>query len=844
MKKIYLLLLMLLAVNFLSAQYLNRDQVAREKVILELMTGVNCPYCPSAANGAVELLENGKDVAVIAYHTSAYSTPQFYTAETNLRKNYYSFSGYPSAFFDGIINVGGGGGASQSKYSAYLPKYNQRIVILSDFTLDLSFESTGGYNYQATVVVEKVGASTATNMVLQVVLTESNIAYPWQGMSHVNFVTRDMIPNQNGTVLDFSSSNTQTFVLDFTMDASWEQEYCELIAFIQTNTTKEILQGTLKSMATPNYDLDVALVEILNLPEIGTCLGEITPGVEFKNYGADILTSLNVNYCVNGGDVITVPWTGSLEFLESISIQELLPVAFTIEEINTIEMTLSDPNGGVDENPGNNTLSEEITTAPHTGTTVQVILKTDNFPEQTSYEFRNSAGDVLYSEGPFTQANHLYNLYFDFQYTDCYQFEIFDTFGNGITGNGFFTLRSNNVTFFSGGEFEYSQIIEFIVDGENPGQTITLEPGFQFKSTYIDPTDPDILTICADVLESIDYVRNSDGSMLRKIGPNWVNNIGDWITTEGYLFKATDDASFMISGTQLPYSTPIVLNTGFTFISYIPEAAMDALLAFETILTDNLEYVRNSQGSMLRKIGPNWVNGIGDANPTEGYLVKLIGEETLIYPESGKSSFTSTPTPQHYIFEGGNAADPVYTIYADGLEMGDEVAVFDGNKMLGATIISSEDVFSNNIAIFNTLNSGSGYEVGNKISLKVWSVVSNSEVNADYLFTNPYGDAYMNYEFPNNDGEYSVAYFTKNSSSIANEANISIYPNPVKNSLNIDSKEMIENIQVFNYLGSLVFEQDCNSNSVKINTSDYIKGMYLVQINTINGTSTKRLVIQ
>jgi len=138
---------------------------------------------------------------------------------------------------------------------------------------------------------------------------------------------------------------------------------------------------------------------------------------------------------------------------------------------------------------------------------------------------------------------------------------------------------------------------------------------------------------------------------------------------------------------------------------------------------------------MLRKIGPNWVNGIGDANPTEGYLVKLIGEETLIYPESGKSSFTSTPTPQHYIFEGGNAADPVYTIYADGLEMGDEVAVFDGNKMLGSTIVSSEDVFSNNIAIFNTLNSGSGYEVGNKISLKVWSVVSNSEVNADYLFT-------------------------------------------------------------------------------------------------------------
>lgn len=714
---------------------------------------------------------------------------------------------------------------------------------MSDFTIDVDFEASDG-DYTTTIIVDNVGGNTASNLVLQVVIAESNLPIVW-GLTQVqDFVNRLMVPNQYGTTLDFTGSPTQTVTLDFSTASWWAIEHCEIIAFVQNNSTKEILQGTKKSMATPLFNLDVAILDILNLPEIGSCLGEITPGVEFKNYGAEILTSLNINYSVNGGDVVTVPWTGSLEFLESIAIQELLPIPFTLEDLNIVEMTLSDPNGGVDENPGNNTLIEEITTAPHTGTTVQVILKTDNYPEQTSFEFRNSAGEVLYTEGPFTEPNHLYNMYFDFLFTDCYQFEIFDTGGNGIGGNGFFTLRSNNVTFFSGGNFEYSQIIEFIVDGEDPGQTLTIEPGFQFKSTCFEPTDPNMLTICTDVLESIEYVRNSDGAMLRKIGPNWVNNIGDWIAEEGYLFKATGAGSFVISGTRLPVTTPIVIDAGFTFISYLPEAPMDALLAFETILTDNLEYVRNSQGSMVRKIGPNWVNNIGDANPTEGYLVKLLGEETLIYPEGGKSSITSNPAPQHYIFEGGNAADPVYTIYVDGLEIGDEVATFDGDKMVGSTIISAEDVFANNIAIFKTLNSGDGYEVGNKISFKVWSAKNNTEVTADYLFTNPFGNAYMNYEFPNNDGEYSVAYFTKNSSNIANEANISIYPNPVKNSLNIDSQELIENVQVFNYLGSLVFEQKCNSNSVKVNTSDFIKGMYLIQINTNSGVSTKRLVIQ
>jgi hypothetical protein len=713
---------------------------------------------------------------------------------------------------------------------------------MSDFTIDVDFDVADG-DYTTTIVVDNVGGNTASNLVLQVVITESNLPIVW-GLTQVqDFADRLMVPNQNGTPLDFSGGSTQTVELDFSTGSWWAIEHCEIIAFVQNNSTKEILQGTKKSMATPLFNLDVAIVDILNLPEIGSCNDFITPGVEFKNYGAEVLTSLNVNYSVNGGDVMTVPWTGSLEFLEAVSVQELLEITFIPEEVSIIEMYLSDPNGGVDENPNNDAMSEEITTAPVTGTTVQVILKTDNYPEQTSFEFRNSAGEVLYQEGPFTQANHLYNMYFDFPYSDCYQFEIFDTGGNGITGNGFFTLRSNNVTFYSGGDFEYSQIIEFIVDGEDPGQTIAIEPGFQFKSTYFEPTEPDMFTICTDILESIDYVRNSEGAMLRKIGPNWVNGIGDWIATEGYLFKAVDVASFVISGTRLPVTTPIVLETGFTFVSYLPEEPMDAILAFETILTDNLAYVRNSLGEMLRKIGPNWVNGIGNANPTEGYLVKLLGEETLIYPESGKSSITSTLTPQHFIFEGGNAADPVYTIYADGLEIGDEVATFDGKKMLGSTVILSEDVFANDIAIFKTLNSGNGYEVGNKISFKVWSSENNSEVSADYLFTNPYGNAYMNYEFPNNDGEYSVAQFTKNSG-ITKETNISIYPNPVKNSLNIDSKELIENIQVFNYLGSLVFEQKFNSNSVKLNTSDFIKGMYLIQINTTNGISTKRLVIQ
>jgi len=165
------------------------------------------------------------------------------------------------------------------------------------------------------------------------------------------------------------------------------------------------------------------------------------------------------------------------------------------------------------------------------------------------------------------------------------------------------------------------------------GQMVFLQAGFQFISSNLIPGNPDMLEVLSDILnDNLDFVRNSNGSMIRKIGPNWVNNIGNWEVEEGYLFKMFNEDSFFIQGMPIDPQTPINLETGFQFISYFPAEASEALLAFESILNENLEFIRNSQGQTLRKIGPNWVNGLGDAIPGEGYLVKMTGEGTLIYP--------------------------------------------------------------------------------------------------------------------------------------------------------------------------------------------------------------------
>ena len=176
-------------------------------------------------------------------------------------------------------------------------------------------------------------------------------------------------------------------------------------------------------------------------------------------------------------------------------------------------------------------------------------------------------------------------------------------------------------------------------------QQIELSEGYSFISSRIIAPDPDMLVVLESILnDNLDFIRNSQGQTLRKIGPNWVNGIGDWIINEGYLVKMFSDDSFIIEGDVVDPMTPIPLTTGFQFVSYFLNGSIDAMYIFETIIGDNLDFIRNSQGGMLRKIGSTWINQIGDCWPGEGYLVKMLSDDVLIYPNTNGVPCPEIPT--------------------------------------------------------------------------------------------------------------------------------------------------------------------------------------------------------
>jgi hypothetical protein len=373
---------------------------------------------------------------------------------------------------------------------------------------------------------------------------------------------------------------------------------------------------------------------------------------------------------------------------------------------------------------------------------------------------------------------------------------------------------------------------------QNFEQEISLLEGYQFVSSNIDPVEPDMLVVMAELLnDNLSFVRNSFGQTLQKIGPNWVNGIGDWIFSEGYLVKMYAADSFSIDGSFVDPSTPIPVEQGFQFVSYFPENPMDALIAFATITNDNLDYIRSSQGQTLRKIGPIWVNGIGDCQSGEGYLVKMFSSDEIIYPASAKSSGKMTLAPTHFIFEGGNAAEPVYTMYIKGLKIGDEVAAYDGEKIIGALSITSENVFDNSLALFSTLTNGKGYKSGNPIKLKVWDSktgeITDVKFNMEFIY-----DSYITDKYPNDDGRYSVVKVTKEY--LISDKKSFVFPNPATENISIISQNKILKVSIFNYFGQSIYENNINDINTQIHTNNFDSGIYIIRIETINGLETHK----
>lgn len=390
----------------------------------------------------------------------------------------------------------------------------------------------------------------------------------------------------------------------------------------------------------------------------------------------------------------------------------------------------------------------------------------------------------------------------------------------------------------------------FIVPGNASvnSQSIALQAGYQFVSSCIIPGYPDMLNVLENNLNTnLEFVRDENGNLLHKIGPQWINGIGDWNTTQGYLFKMSGADELDIQGQMIDPSTPMPLGEGYNFAAYLPSVAINALEAFASILGDELSFIRNMHGGVIQKIGNTWINGIGNAMPGEFYLVKLFEGITLFYPDDFKQTIPENTEPSgNFYFDGGNAADPVYTIFIEAnedIKIGSTILAYAEDKIVGSVKLTGENWKDNALPAFSTLNNGKGYKTGSPIVLKI--VKEGGIYDLEYRMLNVDG-AYTGNTYPAGDGIYSIV-----KASLAQPSNTDqkgyckVSPNPAKDFVTISASSPMLRMVLLDESGK-VLESYLNiqDNRYFLDMSPWQPGLYFFKIITKKEVFTEKLILQ
>ena len=124
------------------------------------------------------------------------------------------------------------------------------------------------------------------------------------------------------------------------------------------------------------------------------------------------------------------------------------------------------------------------------------------------------------------------------------------------------------------------------------------------------------------------------------------------------------------------------------------------------------------------------------------------------------------------------------------------------------------------------------FKIKTKSTLTVGESVSNT------------ASIYFDYNFPIVTNTATSAFQNLSSEDFSSENKVLLYPNPVKNTLFLTSKNNIDSIIIYDIQGRKIQDNIVNSNELRLDTNGLIKGCYFIEIIFQNQKMTKKFIKQ
>lgn len=426
-------LLLTVIATIMMAGSISAQNVARECVLVEAFTGIACGFCPAAAGGIAEMLNQGLSVAPLAFHSSAF-TPDGYdyvTPDTDSRNAWYSIKSYPTVIIDGVYSPYAGGVASQylRAYDSLKASYDKRINVTSPFKLDLTYEYDSWNKCRAKVVVNQVGECDGDNVRVFIALAESHVPQIWNGGTELNAVVRDVVTSTAGTKF---TGETQEITALFDVH-NYKKENCTLVAWVQNNgKTREVYQAVKISIGDVVAEYDLGISKVESVPT-ELCSGKIKPAFIIKNHGTQPLISAAFNVYNGVGDNLgSYIWEGALSQGQESYFQ--LP-ELNLGNTGSIRIEAVNLNGDKQDEYTFDNVFEYEETAPFTMPSDGVLtfqLKTSE-PENLSIDIVNvSEGKTVKTLKFDNEAGTMIKEDYKLPSQGCYRIILRNSEGNGI----------------------------------------------------------------------------------------------------------------------------------------------------------------------------------------------------------------------------------------------------------------------------------------------------------------------------------------------------------------------------------------------------------------------------
>ncbi|MDF1694261.1 MAG: M43 family zinc metalloprotease [Saprospiraceae bacterium] len=436
---------------------------------------------------------------------------------------------------------------------------------------------------------------------------------------------------------------------------------------------------------------------------------------------------------------------------------------------------------------------------------VTITLNFDNYPEETSWQITNGGGSVVASGGTYAgQADGSTLVIEECLVDGCYDFTIFDSYGDGICcayGNGSYDVSDGSTSVASGGSFASSETTNFCVGG---GTTPTCDDGIQNQGeTGIDCGGP-----CTACPTCDDGIQNQGETGVDCGGPCAACPTCDDGIQNG------NETGVDCGG---PDCAPCGGGGNDVILAHFFESGWDG-----------------------------WQDGGSDCYRYSGTRSWEGSYSIRIRDNSGTAS---AMTSSSYDVSSYNSLEIEFYFYPNSMETGEDffVRYYDGSSWSTVATYASGTSFTNNSFYVATVTVNSAnYNFPSNAQFRFQCDASGNadRVYIDAVTITGIGSGARIAEGPTQTirevGSGNEAKIGRD----LDEDGFNAYPNPASTDLTIESEDVIQSMKVLDITGKVVASRNVNATQTKLDVTTFQPGVYLISIHTEDEVVTKKFIKQ